>query len=82
MKITKINPKSKEEVVEDKFKTEITNLAGKSYNQGAKAMGKSIIEAFRAVAMADTVIPTTFTAPQVIGIIKDILKGGPSVVQE
>lgn len=77
VQINKVVPKSKEELTSEKFETEINDLAGKSYNEGALAMAKSIRSAFREVAMADGPIPVKFTASQVVGIIQDIMKGAP-----
>ncbi len=75
LQINKVESKSKEDLTSERFESEINDLAGKSYNEGALAMAKSIRSAFREVAMGDTAIPTRFTASQVVGIIQDIMKG-------
>lgn len=75
MEINKINKPvaSKDDI----FTAQIRNLCGEAFNKGAKDVCKALIDAFREIALSDGVEPRTFTARQVIEILKDFKKGAP-----
>lgn len=81
MQINKVD-KSNKATKDDIFTTQIRNLCGESYNKGAKEACKSLIDAFREIALSDGPEPRTFTARQVIEILKAFKKGAPVPASE
>lgn len=57
------------------FNEGIDRLAAESFNEGVETICESIMDTFRRIALCDPAVPRTFTAADVIRILKPVKAG-------